>query len=163
MLHALTVIRAAVRQTGMGNDMSPRIVRNLRNMLLGSFAIIAAATVINAPAGAQQQEKPNILIIWGDDIGQSDENGRDIQGFLTRLCGQFCTGRSGREVQSACHDRCRHRSLFERDAEGAVRGIHFFASVRIGLSAWYLRDGPQRTESSRASALRIFGNEMIAV
>jgi arylsulfatase A-like enzyme len=40
----------------------------LRNLLLGSFAAIAVATV--TPAAAQQQQKPNILIIWGDDIGQ---------------------------------------------------------------------------------------------
>ena len=32
-----------------------------------SLAVLAAA----APASAQQQ-KPNIVIIWGDDIGQSD-------------------------------------------------------------------------------------------
>jgi hypothetical protein len=37
-------------------------MNNLRNLLLGSFAAIAAATV--SPAAAQQQ-KPNILIIWG--------------------------------------------------------------------------------------------------
>ena len=41
----------------------------LGNLLVGSFAAIAAATVICAPAAAQQQQRPNILIIWGDDIG----------------------------------------------------------------------------------------------
>jgi arylsulfatase len=45
-------------------------MNKIRNALLGSFALIAAATTINAPAGAQQAQKPNILIIWGDDIGQ---------------------------------------------------------------------------------------------
>jgi arylsulfatase A-like enzyme len=40
----------------------------IRNALLGSLAAFAA-TMVNAPAGAQQQ-RPNILIIWGDDIGQ---------------------------------------------------------------------------------------------
>jgi arylsulfatase A-like enzyme len=44
----------------------------IRNALLGSFAVVAAATVVNAPATAQQQQKPNILIIWGDDIGVSN-------------------------------------------------------------------------------------------
>jgi arylsulfatase len=41
----------------------------IRNALLGSFAVIAAATGISVPAAAQQQQKPNILIIWGDDVG----------------------------------------------------------------------------------------------
>ena len=41
----------------------------IRNTLFGSFAVVAAATTICAPASAQQQQKPNILIIWGDDIG----------------------------------------------------------------------------------------------
>src|SRR6187431_2589388 len=43
-----------------------RIMGLIRKLLLGS--LIAAATA-SAPAIAQQQ-KPNILIIWGDDIGQ---------------------------------------------------------------------------------------------
>jgi arylsulfatase A-like enzyme len=42
----------------------------MRNILLSSFAALAAATVVSAPADAQQRQKPNILIIWGDDIGQ---------------------------------------------------------------------------------------------
>ncbi len=40
----------------------------IRNILLGSFALAAAATVASAPVAAQQQ-KPNILVIMGDDIG----------------------------------------------------------------------------------------------
>ncbi len=40
----------------------------IRNILLGSLAALAAATVISAPAAAQQP-KPNILVIMGDDIG----------------------------------------------------------------------------------------------
>ncbi len=45
-------------------------MNKIRNALLGSFAVIAAATMTSAPAVTQQQpQKPNILIIWGDDIG----------------------------------------------------------------------------------------------
>ena len=33
--------------------------------------LLAAVTTIGTPAAAQQQ-KPNIVIIWGDDIGQSN-------------------------------------------------------------------------------------------
>ena len=44
-------------------------MNKIRNILLGSLAALAVATVANAPAVAQQQQKPNILIIWGDDIG----------------------------------------------------------------------------------------------
>jgi hypothetical protein len=40
----------------------------IKNILFGSIAALAAATMMTAPAAAQQQ-KPNILIIWGDDIG----------------------------------------------------------------------------------------------
>jgi len=42
-------------------------MNRIRRALLGS--VIAAATMVAAPAMAQQQ-RPNILIIWGDDIGQ---------------------------------------------------------------------------------------------
>src|SRR6187551_4025118 len=38
-----------------------------RKLWLGLFAV--AAIVASAPAGAQQQQKPNILFIMGDDIG----------------------------------------------------------------------------------------------
>jgi arylsulfatase len=36
---------------------------------LGLLAALAAVTVASPPASAQQQEKPNILFIMGDDIG----------------------------------------------------------------------------------------------
>src|SRR3984957_8666273 len=39
------------------------------NKLLGSIAIILASTAVSAPATAQQQQKPNIVVIMGDDIG----------------------------------------------------------------------------------------------
>jgi arylsulfatase A-like enzyme len=41
----------------------------LRNSLLGALALVGAATMTSAPAMAQQQQKPNILVIMGDDIG----------------------------------------------------------------------------------------------
>jgi hypothetical protein len=34
-----------------------------------SFALVIAATVLAAPASAQQPQKPNILVIMADDIG----------------------------------------------------------------------------------------------
>ena len=43
----------------------------IRDIVLGSLAVLAAATLVGAPAVAQQQ-KPNILVIWGDDIGWSN-------------------------------------------------------------------------------------------
>jgi arylsulfatase A-like enzyme len=57
----------------------------LRKFLPGLMASAFAATVICAPAGAQQQQKPNIVIIWGDDIGQSDISAysRGMMGFKT--------------------------------------------------------------------------------
>ena len=33
------------------------------------FSLFAAITVASAPASAQQQQKPNIVVIMGDDIG----------------------------------------------------------------------------------------------
>jgi arylsulfatase A-like enzyme len=44
-------------------------MNKIRNILLGSFALVAAAAAVSAPAAAQQQQKPNILVIMGDDIG----------------------------------------------------------------------------------------------
>src|SRR5450759_1383443 len=60
-------------------------MNKIRNILLGSFAVIAATTAVTAPAVAQQQQRPNIVIIWGDDIGQSDINtySHGLMGFKT--------------------------------------------------------------------------------
>jgi arylsulfatase A-like enzyme len=47
------------------------------------LALFAAVILTGAPASAQQ--KPNIVIIWGDDIGQSDISAysRGLMGFKT--------------------------------------------------------------------------------
>ena len=41
----------------------------VRYIWLGLLASIAAVTAASMPAAAQQQQKPNILFIMGDDIG----------------------------------------------------------------------------------------------
>jgi hypothetical protein len=40
-----------------------------RTIWLGLLASLAAVTIASVPAAAQQQQKPNILFIMGDDIG----------------------------------------------------------------------------------------------
>jgi arylsulfatase A-like enzyme len=41
----------------------------IRNILFGWLATVAAATMMSAPTLAQEQQKPNIVVIMGDDIG----------------------------------------------------------------------------------------------
>ena len=62
------------------------LMGSLRNILLGTFAAAVAATTISAPAAAQAQQKPNILIIWGDDIGQFNisANNQGMMGYKRR-------------------------------------------------------------------------------
>ena len=57
----------------------------IKILILRSFAVVAAATLITAPATAQQQQRPNIVIFWGDDIGQSDISAysHGVMGFKT--------------------------------------------------------------------------------
>src|SRR3989454_3668684 len=40
-----------------------------RHIWLGLVALLAAVTVASTPASAQQQPRPNIVVIMGDDIG----------------------------------------------------------------------------------------------
>jgi arylsulfatase A-like enzyme len=60
----------------------------------GLLASVFAAAVTCAPATAQQQQKTNIVIIWGDDIGQSNVSAysRGVMGYTTpnidRLAGE---------------------------------------------------------------------------
>jgi len=41
----------------------------LRNLRLAPLAFVAVGMMASTPAVAQQQQKPNILFIMGDDIG----------------------------------------------------------------------------------------------
>ena len=54
-----------------------------KSLLLGSLA--AAVAMLCSPATAQQPRKPNIVIIWGDDIGQSNISAysRGMMGYQT--------------------------------------------------------------------------------
>ena len=56
-----------------------------RKFFLGSLAALAAATALCTPAAAQQPRKPNIVIIWGDDIGQFNISAynRGMMGYQT--------------------------------------------------------------------------------
>src|SRR5690349_11915885 len=46
---------------------------------------ISVAALTAAPAVAQQQQRPNIVVIWGDDIGQSNVSAysRGMMGYQT--------------------------------------------------------------------------------
>jgi arylsulfatase len=46
-----------------------RAIGRIRNVLFGGLAALAAATLACAPVQAQAPKKPNVLIIWGDDVG----------------------------------------------------------------------------------------------
>jgi arylsulfatase len=60
-------------------------MKSARHVLLASLAAVAATAMMIAPATAQQQKKPNILIIWGDDIGQFNLSAinQGIMGYQT--------------------------------------------------------------------------------
>jgi arylsulfatase A-like enzyme len=60
-------------------------MNKMRKILFSSLAAVAAATMVSAPASAQSPQRPNIVIIWGDDIGQSDVSAysHGLMGFKT--------------------------------------------------------------------------------
>src|SRR5437899_6791933 len=47
-------------------------MNTMRRLWLGALALFAAVSVAGAPAHAQQPQKPNIIMIMGDDIGWSN-------------------------------------------------------------------------------------------
>ena len=57
----------------------------MRKALFGFLAVLFAAALVCLPAAAQQQPKTNIVIIWGDDIGQSNVSAfsRGMMGYKT--------------------------------------------------------------------------------
>ncbi len=61
-----------------------------RDMLLSSVSVVAAAGAVTgvatkAAAQTASGDKPNILVIWGDDIGQSNISAytRGLMGYRT--------------------------------------------------------------------------------
>ena len=66
---------------------SQRAMTRVKSGLLGTVfaAAIAAVTTASMPAIAQQQQRPNIVIFWGDDVGQSDISAysHGLMGFKT--------------------------------------------------------------------------------
>jgi arylsulfatase A-like enzyme len=68
-----------------------KLTTSFLSFLLTSLFVSA---ITCAPAAAQQQQKPNIVVIWGDDIGQSNVSAysRGMMGYQTpnidRLAGE---------------------------------------------------------------------------
>src|SRR4029077_9333568 len=110
------VCRTKIRN---GTDESKNTIRGFtlggREMMraIGKFSIalltlLAVAVMASAPAAAQQ--KPNIVVIWGDDIGQSDISAysHGLMGFKTpnidRIAneGVMFTDSTGVDLASFC-------------------------------------------------------------
>jgi len=62
---------------------SPALHRWMR--LLGAIALVCALTVVGPLAASAQQQKPNILVIMGDDIGWFNPSAyhQGIMGYQT--------------------------------------------------------------------------------
>jgi len=60
-------------------------MRHARRLTLISAVIAAAWIFVSGPVQAQQNQKPNILVIWGDDIGtwNISHNNRGMMGYRT--------------------------------------------------------------------------------
>jgi len=57
---------------------------NIKRILSAAVGL-AAASLLASPVQAQAPKKPNIVIIWGDDIGQSNVSAysRGMMGYQT--------------------------------------------------------------------------------
>jgi hypothetical protein len=54
------------------NQPSKSCARLLRTLLAAAIVATSLSPFVKSPAIAQQPAKPNILVIFGDDIGQSN-------------------------------------------------------------------------------------------
>jgi len=88
-MHSDRKDNSAAKPTGTPPEEASRAGLSRRNVLLSGSTLFAAATVqavISAgPARAQASGKPNVLVIWGDDIGtwNISFNNRGMMGYET--------------------------------------------------------------------------------
>ena len=151
----------------------------IRNIWLGLLALPTAIAAMSVPAIAQQQQKPNIVIIWGDDIGQSDISAysHGVMGFKTPnidrvakegmmftdyYAEQSCTaGRAsfitGQSRLAHRHDQGRPAGRHARAAEG--RPDHCRVAQAARLRDRTIRQEPpwrpQRVPAHRARLRRV--------
>ena len=97
------------------------------------LAMFMAAAFVADPAVAADK-KPNIVIIWGDDIGQTQHQ-RLLEGPDGLPDAQHRSGRQGRHAL--------HRLLRRAELHGRARGVHHRAE-RL----------PHRPEQGRAAGRR---------
>src|SRR5262249_9824221 len=79
--------------TEKSNESSPKTRVGRRSLLLGGTSLATATALGGAPVAAQQiprapapaARRPNILVIWGDDIGtwNISHNNRGMMGYMT--------------------------------------------------------------------------------
>ncbi len=96
-------------------------------------ALIDAVTPFTVTSHGDQRNTGGVLL---------DRGGPRHTTVPAGIRGPIRDHRGRREVQSACHDRCRHRGLSETHARRAVRGLHVLPVRRIGLSSRKLRHCP---------------------
>ena len=135
----------------------------MKTIWLGLSALLAATAVASAPASAQQQQ-PNIVIIWGDDIGQSNISAysHGLMGYKTpnidRVAkeGMMFTDYYARAELHRRPGVVHHRParLAHRPDQGRPAGRHARAAEgrpddRRAAQAARLRDRPVRQEPPR--------------
>src|SRR5437016_1430220 len=108
-------------------------MKGSRKLWLGLLAGVAAVSLASAPASAQQQQKPNILFIMGDDIGwmqpsiyhrglmvgetpNVDRIGNEGAIFMDYVAMQSCT--SGRNAFFTGMYPLRTGIIFRRNCQG---------------------------------------------
>ena len=90
-----------------------------RYIWLGLLASIAAIMAASMPAAAQQQQKPNILFIMGDDIGIMQPSMR--AGLYQTKNGLLVRRGSLRSRKSTTLAEISSSTVFERVAAGSCR------------------------------------------
>ena len=97
----------------------PRSFADIWRSRLRRFAVASIAVALAVPAWAQDQ-KPNILVIWGDDIGQSN-----ISAYTMGLMG----------YRTPNIDRVANEGMIFTDYYGEQSGVRIAAIASFGRLA----------------------------
>jgi hypothetical protein len=100
-------------------------LKSIRFLVLVLIAVAAAVSAFSPPAHAQAAKPPNIVIIWGDDIGQlASRDGAAVEVFI--------------ELRDANYPGSTYNLTYDPQSD-QLQGIYYQAALQQQFEVFFVR------------------------